>query len=363
MPGKMDIIHTIRGRKPLHRRTESNVLDLQTFINQPINIGGKVVENRLFLAPMAALGHIAYRETVADYGGCGLQFMEMCNAKAVPHENRYVSTTFRWRDEELDTLVCQLFGSEPSVMAKAAERLEKENFFGVDINFGCSVAAICNKNCGAALLKEPARAADIVRAIRDAVSFPVFAKFRTGWSSDPAPAVELAKRFEDAGADALVFHPRVAPDRRGRPPRWHHIKLVKDAVSIPVFGNGNVFDADDAKKMIAETGCDGVSIGRAAIAKPWIFAELANGFKPGNDIYKVHILKMIELLELNYPPVNALKLFKKSAIYFAANFKFGHKIWAQMIKGDSMDDIKTNVNTIFKTPPEVSLRPNMNMFI
>lgn len=338
-------------------------MNLQKFINQPLSIGEKQVKNRLFLAPMAALGHIAYRQMVSDYGGCGLQFMEMCNAKAVPHENRYVSTTFRWRDEELDTLVCQLFGSDPSVMAKAAARLEQENFFGVDINFGCSVAAICNKNCGAALLKEPKLAAEIVSTIREAVSFPVFAKFRTGWSSDPFPAVELAKRFEDAGADALVFHPRVAPDRRGRPPRWDHIRMVKEAVSIPVFGNGNIFDAGDAEKMITETGCDGVSIGRAAIAKPWIFAELADGFKPDEMIYRDHALKMIELLEKHYPPINALKLFKKSAIYFCANFKFGHKIWAKMIKGDSMEDIKYNVNEIFVTLPAVSLRPNMNMFI
>ncbi len=338
-------------------------MNIQKYINKPLSIGKKQVENRLFLAPMAALGHIAYREILSDYGGCGLQFMEMCNAKAVPHENRHVSTTFRWRDEELDSLVCQLFGSEPSVMAKAAERIEKENFFGVDINFGCSVAAICNKNSGAALLKDPKLAAEIVSSVREAVSFPVFAKFRTGWSNDPLPAVDMAKRFEDAGADALVFHPRVAPDRRGRPPRWDYIKMVKDAVSIPVFGNGNVFDAGDVEKMIEETGCDGVSIGRAAIAKPWIFAELANGFQPDDDIYRVHILKMIELLEKHYPPVNALKLFKKSAIYFSANFKFGHKIWAKMIKGNSMDDIKNNINEIFVTTPEVSLRPNMNMFI
>lgn len=338
-------------------------MDLRQYINTPLKIGEKEVKNRLFLAPMAALGHIAYREILSCYGGYGLQFMEMCNAKAVPHENRHVSTTFRWRDEELDTLVCQLFGSEPEAMAKAARRIEHENFFGVDINFGCSVAAICNKNAGAALLKDPKLAAEIVSAIRQAVSIPVFAKFRTGWSNDPAPAVELAKRFQDAGADALVFHPRVAPDRRSRPPKLDHIRMVKEAVSIPVFGNGNVFDANDAEKMIQETGCDGVSIGRAAIAKPWIFSEISSGLTPEPTIYRDHILKMIDLLEKHFPPVNALKLFKKSAGYFCANFKFGHKIWAKMINGDSMDDIRENVNELFERIPETSLRPNMNMFV
>ncbi len=338
-------------------------MKVKDYLNQPITVGGKEIRNRLFLAPMAALGHIAYREMVLGYGGCGMLFMEMCNAKAVPHENRYISTTFRWRDEELNTLVCQLFGSEPEAMAQAAKRIEKENFFGVDINFGCSVAAICNKNCGAALLKTPALAAEIVAAVRAAVSIPVFAKFRTGWNSDPGPAVDMAKRFEDAGADALVFHPRVAPDRRGRPPKLEHIRLVKNAVTIPVFGNGNVFDENDAKRMIEETGCDGLSIGRAAIAKPWIFSELTGDQRYDDTIYYRHILTMTELLENHYPPLNAIRLFKKSAIYFAANFKFGHKLWAKMINAETMDGIRDNIHEIFSKQNDISRRPNMNMFI
>lgn len=340
-----------------------NIVDLQKYINKPLQIGGKDVENRLFLAPMASLGHIAFREMLLDYGGCGLLFMEMCNAKAVPHENRHVSTTFRWRDEELPRLVCQIFGSEPDAMARAAERIERENFFGVDINFGCSASAICKKNSGAALLKDPKLAEEIVAAVRKAVKIPVFAKFRTGWDADPKPAADLAKRFENAGADAFVFHPRVAPDRRNRPPIWEHIRLVKNAVSIPVFGNGNVFDESDALKMFQQTGCDGISIGRAAVAKPWIFSELASGKKKEYGIYYTHIIKMTELLEQHYPQVNAVRLFKKSAIYFAANFKFGHKIWAKMINAETMDDIRNNLNEIFSKKNEMTARPNMNMFI
>lgn len=338
-------------------------MDLQKYLNTPIDIGNRVVNNRLFLAPMAALGHLVLREMILGYGGCGLLFMEMCNAKAVPHENREVSTTFRWRDEELHSLVCQLYGSEPEVLARAAVRIEKEKFFGVDINFGCSVASICNKNCGAALLKTPKQAEKIVSAVRKAVSIPVFAKFRTGWSSDPAPAVEIAKRFEDAGADALTFHPRVAPDRRGRPPLWDHIRQVKEAVSIPVFGNGNVFDATDCIKMIESTGCDGVALGRMGVAKPWIFSMLSNGFDPEYEIHEQHLYRMLDLFEKHFEPVNAIKLFKKTTPYFAANFKFGHKIWAKLINGKTLDDFRENIRDIFQTSPEVSKRPNMNMFI
>ena len=338
-------------------------MNVENWINRPLAIGNRTVKNRLALAPMAVLGNVALREMIADYGGCGLQFMEMCNARAVPNESRHASLTFRWRDEELPWLVCQLFGSDPETMARAARRIEEEGFFGVDINFGCSVAAICNKNCGAALMKDPELAGRIASAVRKAVSIPVFAKFRTGWSKDPAPAVDLARRFQDAGADALIFHPRVAPDRRGRAPLWDHIRLVKEAVSIPVFGNGNVFDGSDCKTMVEATGCDGVALGRIAVVKPWIFSEMACGFTPDPGIYERHAYGFLDLLTARFEPHIAVKLFKKSALYFSANFKFGHSIWTGLIKGDQPEHIRENIRRLFESRPEISPRPNMNLML
>ena len=192
---------------------------LRRFLKSPLVIGGRSVPGRLFLAPMAKLGNTAFRQLVASFGGYGLLFTEMCWAGSVPCGNGHDQGGFTWRPEEnLSELVCQLFGSDPRTMARAAGIAADEGFFGVDLNFGCAVAAICKKGCGAALLKAPDRAAAIVSAIRRKVSIPVFVKFRTGWEDDPAVAVDLARRFEDAGADALTFHPRVAPDRRTRPP-------------------------------------------------------------------------------------------------------------------------------------------------
>jgi nifR3 family TIM-barrel protein len=338
-------------------------MDLKSWVNRELVIGNKKVSNRLALAPMAVLGNIALREIIADHGGCGLQFMEMCNARAVPHENRHVSLTFKWRDEELPYLVCQLFGSDPEVLARAAVRVEREGFFGVDINFGCSVAAICKKNCGAALMKDPGLAGRIVQAVRNAVKIPVFAKFRSGWSSDPGPAVDLAKRFEDMGADALVFHPRVAPDRRGRDPHWDHIGLVKQSVSIPVFGNGNVFDGKDALKMAQTTGCDGLALGRMAVVRPWIFAMFANGFVPDPGIYERYAHDLLDRLLVHFEPHIAVKTFKKTALYFAANFKFGHPIWSALIKGETADDIRENIRRLFLSNPEISESPNRNLMI
>ncbi len=337
--------------------------NLADFLKNPLKVGNQKIKNRLFLAPMSGLGHIAYRELLAGFGGHGLMFTEMCNARAIPNENRNISKVFRWRDLELPYLVCQIFGSDPEVMAIAAERIEKEGFWGVDINFGCSVASICKQNSGAALLKDPSLAVKIVAAVRHAVSIPLFVKFRTGWKDDPGLAVDLARRFEDTGVDALTFHPRVAPDRRSRPPKWEYIGEVKKSVSIPVFGNGNLFDIHDCRKMVESTQCDGFAIGRMAIAKPWIFRMWTEEYQPDADIYRVCLMKMADLLENHFDPIQALKRFKKFAVYFAANFRFGHAIYHKLVNAQDMLGVKENIEKIFKTCPERVTRPNMNMFM
>ncbi len=331
-------------------------------LNKPLSIGSRSIANRLVLAPMAFLGNIAFRELVETFGGYGLLFTEMCSAKRIPNENRYISSYFRWRDEELSYLVCQIFGADPTLMATAAQRIEKEGFFGIDINFGCSEVSICRQNCGAAILNQPDLANKIVAAVRKTVSIPLFVKFRTGWKDDPRAAVDLAKRFEDAGADALTFHPRIAPDRRSRPPRWEYIGMVKQAVSIPVFGNGNVFDQNDCSKMMATTGCDGVAIGRMAIARPWLFAEWSDALKVDPDIYFQSASRLAKLMLKHFSPAKALRRFKKFALYFSANFKFGHTLFSGIQNADDMQEVETVLFRFFETPAETVSRPNMNFF-
>jgi len=328
-----------------------------------IEIGGKNVANRLFLAPLAGIGHVAFRELISEFGGAGLLFTGMCNAKAIPHENPEVSHVFRFRQQELPFLVCQIFGSDPEDMAKAAQRIEQEGFFGVDLNFGCSVAAICKKGCGAALLKTPDLAARIVEQVKKAVSIPVFVKFRIGWEDDKAIVESLAHRFEDAGADLLVFHPRISPDRRTRPPKWEYINHVKKAVSIPVFGNGNILTNNDMVRMVKESSCDGVSIGRLAIAKPWIFAQWANQLKNYDNIYHHTAVRMTELLLKHYGDFIGVKFFKKWAPYFSANFKFSHAINKKLLYNDSMEEIRACIDEIFQQRPEISKKPNQNLFL
>ena len=338
------------------------IYNLAEHLRQPLKLGNKSIEKRLILAPLTFLGNVAFRELVAQYGGYGLLYSEMCSAKAVPRENRFVSPCFRWREEERSQLVCQIFGAEPLEMADAARRIEDEGLFGVDINFGCSTSAICRRHYGAALLKNPDLAEAIVAAVRRAVSFPLTVKFRTGWQDDPQNAVDMAARFEDAGADALIFHPRVAPDRRSRPPKWEYIGLVKQAVNIPVFGNGDVFDRDDCRRMLLETGCDGVAIGRMAVARPWIFAELSENLQPDSQFFADAAAELARLLESHYDPVAAIKRFKRFAFYFSANFRFGHTLYSKILKTGHMKEVDTVLRSFFEQAPDVTAGPNMNYF-
>ncbi len=350
-------IYKIR-RQTISVQDESE--NLGPLLNRPLAIGKKNIKNRLVLAPMSKLGNISFREIVAGFGGYGLLFSEMAGSRSVASGNK-INTGFVWREEELPFLVCQLFGDEPDIMAEAARRVEAAGFFGVDINFGCSVKAVCKNNCGAALLKTPDLAVRIVSAVRKSVTIPLFVKFRTGWQDDPKPAVELAKRFADAGADALTFHPRVAPDRRTRPPKWEYITLVKQAVSVPVFGNGNVFDGADCAKMIRMTGCDGVSIGRLAIAKPWIFSSWTQGYVPEPDTYAAVAFQLLALMEKYFGQETAMRRFCKFAPYYASNFRFGHTFYSLVHKAKNPDSLREIMGKFFASGPETVSRPNIIM--
>lgn len=335
---------------------------LSQLLNRPLSIGGKPVRNRLWLAPMAGLGHIAYREVLDEYGGCGLMFTEMCSARGVPTENRTVSPVFRWRDEELPRLVCQIVGATPEELIPAARRVEDEGFFGIDINMGCSVPGIVKRSSGAALLKDPDAALAAVKAVRAEVGLPLFVKFRTGWTPEIGPAAELAKRFESAGVDCLVFHPRVAPDKRTRPPVVRHIRAIKEAVSIPVFGNGDVVTPEDCLRMLETTSCDGVSVGRMAMARPWLFAEWTEGYEPEETCFRDYALRLAEALDHHYDPIRALKRFKLFTVYFAANFTFGHSLQSKFLAAKSMDAVREVALTHVKPGLQLMKRPNMNLY-
>jgi len=340
----------------------STIAELGALLNRPLRVGSRTILKRLVFAPMSFLGHVAFRELLAGLGGFGLLFSEMCSSKTIPTENPSVSNHFRWRAEELPFLVCQVMGADPERMAAAAARVETEGFFGVDINFGCSSTAICRRHCGAEVLKTPDNAWRIVARVRRAVRIPVTVKFRTGWKDDPAAAVCMARRFEEAGADAVTFHPRVAPDRRSRPAKWDYIGLVKQALKIPVFGNGDVFDADACLRMLKQTGCDGVALGRIAVARPWVFAEWTGGCAPGPEVFADTARALLRLTGKHFGEKPAVLRFRKFTLYFAANFQFGHTLYTRVQNAGSLDEIEAVLDAFFAASPELAFSPNMNYF-
>lgn len=333
---------------------------LAALLNRPLQIGDKTIPNRLVLAPMTFLGHIAFRQVLSELGGCGLMYSEMCSAGRIPQEDRHASSYFRWRDEEAGQLAIQIVGNKPNRMALAAQRIEAEGLWGVDINMGCSTKAICKHDLGAALLKDTGATLKLVEEVRKAVKCPLTVKFRIGWEDDPKIPVDFARQLEDIGVDALTFHPRVAPDRRNRPPRWEYIGLVKQAVSIPVFGNGDVFDAGDCLRMLQTTGCDGVALGRMAIAKPWLFAQWTRNLQPADDVGKTVALRLCQLLPWYFDPKGALRRFRRYAAYLAANYTFGNALYNRLRMAEDFGTLEALISDFFGNAPKELMRPNMN---
>lgn len=336
---------------------------LATLVQKELRIGGKTLDNRLCLAPMAMLSHVALRRMVRVYGGCGLFFSEMSSAKAVLQENRQVSNYFKWDDDEAPNLIFQLLGTDPEVMAQAAQRLESFGFFGVDLNFSCAAGVIRKTGAGAALLKSPTVALKIVEAVRKAVTMPLTVKFRLNDAGDVKVAAAFAKSLEMAGADALTFHPRLAVDRRGRRPYWDAIGQVKQAVRIPVFGNGNIFNVATALQIMRDTGCDGLSVGRMAVARPWIFAELLGLYQAGPEDYRHVALEMARLLAETFATEQVLRRYQRFMQYFSANFLYGHNFYPRVKTATDMTAAIAATECFLDTEPEITRLPNMNQFV
>ena len=250
---------------------------------KPLSIGDIHIDVPLTLAPMAGHTNYAFRKLAREYGDCGLVCTELISSMAIHYQSKKTWGMFDWTRDESPFAV-QLFGADPAVMAEAARIVAEQGANIVDINMGCWVPKVTKTGGGAALLRDVCTATTVVSAVVKAVDVPVTVKVRSGWDSDQITAIEFAKAAEQCGVKAIAVHARTAAQGFSGLPDWDIIRQVKQTVSIPVFGNGDVRTAADAAKLLRETGCDGVMIGRAALGAPWIFHQIAHELRTGEAL-------------------------------------------------------------------------------
>ena len=244
-----------------------------------LKIGNVELKNPYILAPMAGVTDLPFRLLCKEQGA-GLLCMEMISAKAIQYNNRNTKALLEIHPDE-EPVSLQLFGSDPEVISEIAKRIEELPFAILDINMGCPVPKIVRNGEGSALMNQPKLVHEIVSKTVKAIQKPVTVKIRKGFNDESINAVEIAKIIEDAGAAAVAVHGRTREQYYSGKADWDIIRQVKEAVSIPVIGNGDVVSGESALAMMHETGCDGVMIGRGAQGNPWIFSELVEYEKTG----------------------------------------------------------------------------------
>ena len=244
-----------------------------------LTIGNVVLDNPYILAPMAGVTDLPFRLLCREQG-VGLLCMEMVSAKAIQYNNKNTKALLEIHPDE-PPVSLQLFGSEPDVISEIAKQIEELPFSILDINMGCPVPKIVRNGEGSALMKNPKLVHEIVSKTVKAIEKPVTVKIRKGFNDSCINAVEIAKIIEDAGAAAVAVHGRTREQYYSGKADWDIIRQVKEAVSIPVIGNGDVVSGESAIAMMRQTGCDGVMIGRGAQGNPWIFSELIEYEKTG----------------------------------------------------------------------------------
>ena len=244
-----------------------------------LKIGNVELKNPYILAPMAGVTDLPFRLLCKEQGA-GLLCMEMISAKAIQYNNRNTKALLEIHPEE-EPVSLQLFGSDPEVISEIAKRIEELPFAILDINMGCPVPKIVRNGEGSALMNQPKLVHEIVSKTVKAIQKPVTVKIRKGFNDESINAVEIAKIIEDAGAAAVAVHGRTREQYYSGKADWDIIRQVKEAVTIPVIGNGDVVSGESALAMMRQTGCDGVMIGRGAQGNPWIFSELVEYEKTG----------------------------------------------------------------------------------
>ncbi len=318
-----------------------------------MKIGNVNIENPVALGPMAGVTDLTFRIICKELG-CGIVFTEMVSAKGIYYNDDKTKQLMKIEEKE-HPVALQIFGSDPEIMAKVAMKINGHNHDILDINMGCPTPKIVKNGDGSALMKNPELVGRIVKRVVSVSDKPVTVKIRTGWDEDSINAVEIAKIIEASGAKALSIHGRTREQFYTGKANWKIIKKVKSAISIPVFGNGDIFSPEDAKEMKEITNCDGLMIARGAQGNPWIFKRVIHYLKTGDimpppttkekiDMCKKHLSMLIE----NKGEHVAIREMRKHCAWYLKGIKHSARVRNKINTATSAETIEKFLEEIPK---------------
>lgn len=310
-----------------------------------LRIGDVKLENNLLLAPMAGVTDLPFRMLCKEQG-CGLLYTEMVSAKAILYKNKNTAELLKVGDGERPIAV-QLFGSDPKIMSEMAKLIEPGPFDIIDINMGCPVPKVVNNGEGSALMKEPKLVEEILTAMVKALKKPVTVKFRKGFNDSCVNAVEIAKIAESCGVAAVAVHGRTREQYYSGKADWEIIRQVKEAVKIPVIGNGDIFTPQDAEAMLLETGCDGLMLARGARGNPWIFSRINHYLdtgellpEPDHDQVVRMILRHAKLQAEQRGEMMGMKEMRKHVAWYTAGMPHSSALRNQVNQVESLAELE-----------------------
>jgi tRNA-dihydrouridine synthase B len=299
---------------------------------------------------MVGLSHSAFRILVLELGGIGLFFSEMLSAGKLPIENEIVSP-FLCRTPAETPFFYQIFTGPGQDIVPAVERLHSLNAQGIDLNLGCPAPALRKQGAGSFMPFESVKQA--VADLRAATTLPISAKIRLGRTLDENCLISFCKMLEDEGIDLLTVHGRLQGEKFCRKARWDWIGKVKKAVQVPILANGGIFSVEDARNCLDQSGADGLMLGRGAVQKPWLFADIAEVIygveqnrSNGPDLRKIYF-RFVELLEDRFLPERRLGRLKQFTHYFAGNFRFGHHLASGVQNSKSLEEAGNTAGLFF----------------